>query len=85
MVRIVRLSLEAGVSFPQDLREVDWPEVALRKQRGKKKGMNATPAEPPPKRRRGRPRKISPQGEWPLAENPSHSTPIPAESDPRKD
>lgn len=84
MVRIVRLALEEGVSFPSDLYEVEWPDVALRKQRAKPNGKGAMGAEPAPKRRRGRPRKITPQTEWPVAENASATSPTrqsPAETD----
>jgi hypothetical protein len=84
MVRIVRLALEEGVSFPSDLYEVEWPDVALQKQREKQKGMGVPAGEPAPKRRRGRPRKITPQTEWPVAENsapPSPTRQSPAETD----
>jgi len=73
MVRIVRLSLEDGVSLPHDVLEVEWPKVDLRRQR--QKGGNATPEAAPPKRPRGRPRKNSPDSQWPFIENATRLTP----------
>jgi|688.fasta_scaffold1503490_2 hypothetical protein len=67
MVRIVRLSLEDGVSLPHDVLEVEWPKVELRRQR--QKGGNAAPEAATPKRPRGRPRKNSPGTPWRLIEN----------------
>jgi hypothetical protein len=83
MVRIVRLSLEEGVSFPSEVGEIEWPEVALRRQR--EKPLNGPLGDPPPKRRRGRPRKTippptAPQAEWPLGENPAPENPAPENS-----
>jgi hypothetical protein len=77
MVRIVRLALEDGMSFPHDIHEIEWPEGALGKQREKAPKKADNPLEPAPKRRRGRPRKITPQVEWPVGENPSPETPTP--------
>lgn len=77
MVRIVRLALEEGVAVPPEMHEIEWPEVALRKQREKPQGKHAAPLDPVPQRRRGRPRKITPQVEWPVAENPAPENSIP--------
>lgn len=76
MVRIVRLSLEEGVSLPDNVAEIDWPEDARRRPRGQSR-YGSPAVGPPPKRRRGRPRKHPPQTDWGLTGNPLAEQPIP--------